>query len=266
MCKKLGVTALVVVAAMFVLHKLDLDSYLKVWLKRSHADIQKSIPPEAKIERLRDEIAKLGPEEGKARRTIAAEMVAVTKLRNQVADSKANLEKREANLKALRTDLDNGVAFVTVDGKKIPSEKIKDGITRQWESFKAAKESVKSQEDLLKSREEALEVAKAKLETMQDKRREMEAKVDKMELELRKLRLAQTQHNIAIDDTQMATVLRLADEIGDQIDVAKTELNLEKGASTDTAVEEALARKAKTDQALKEMDDFFGGAKVTKKE
>jgi chromosome segregation ATPase len=266
MCKKLGVTALVIVAALFVLHKLDLDSYLKLAWKKGKDGVSKSISPEMKLERLRAEIAQLGPEERKARNVIASEMVEVKKLRNQVAETKTNLEKREANLKDLRGELDKGTAFVTLDNQKIPREKVQSALARQWDNFKAAREALKSQEELLKSREEALEIAKAKLDAMQDKRKEMEAKVEKMDLELRKLRLAQTQHNVAVDDTQLAKVLQLADEINTSIEVAKTDLNLQKGADTDTAVEEALQRKSKTDQALKEMDDFFGGAKVTKKE
>jgi chromosome segregation ATPase len=266
MFKKLGVTALVIVAALFVLHKLDLDSYLKLAWKRTKADIKQQIPPEVKLDRLRDEIAKLGPEERKARSVIASEMVEVKKLRNQVAETKGNLEKRETALKDLRSELDKGTAFVTLDNQKIPREKIEASIARQWESFKTAKEALKSQEELLKSREEALDVAKAKLDAMQEKRKEMEAKVEKMDVELRKLRLAQTQHDVQIDGSQLEKVTQLFDEINTQIEVAKTDLNLQKGADTDTAVEEALARKAKTDKALKEMDDFFGSTKVTKKE
>ncbi len=266
MCKKLGVTALALVAALFVLHKLDLDSYLKLAWKRTKADVSNSISPEIKIERLRDEIAKLPAAERQARSQIASEMVEVKKMRDQVTEAKANLEKRETALKDLKGELEKGTAFVTLDNQKIPRQKIEASLARQWESFKVAKESVKTQEDVLKSREEALDVAKAKLDAMQDKRNEMEAKVEKMELELRKLRLAQTQNNVAVDDSQLATVNKLADEIDTQIKKQQTELSLQKGADTDQAVEEALAHKAKTDKALKEMDDFFGSAKVSKKD
>jgi len=80
------------------------------------------------------------------------------------------------------------------------------------------------------------------------------------------VRLAQTQNNIAIDDSQLATVLKLADEIDTQIKTEQTELALQKAADTDTAVQQAMERKGRTDTALKEMDDYFGGAKVTKKD
>jgi chromosome segregation ATPase len=266
MCKKLGVTALVIVAAFFVLHKLDLDSYLKLAWKNGKAGIQQKIPPETKIERLRDEIAKLGPEERKARSVIASEMVQINKLKADIAEANTNLDKKQVMLKDLRAELDKGTTFVTLDNQKIPREKVEASLARKWESFKQAKEAVKSQEELLKSREEALEVAKAKLDAMQEKKKEMEAKVEKLELELRKLRLAQTQHDVAIDDSQLSTVLKLYDEIDTQIKTQQTELSLQKGADTDTAVEEALAKKAKTDKALKEMDEFFGNTKVTKKD
>lgn len=265
MCKKLGVTALVIVASLFVLHKLDLDSYLKLAWNKSRTDIQKSIPPEVKLERLQQEIRDLGPEERKARTTIAAEMVAVEKLKGQITETKGNLAKKETQLKDLRGELQKGTAFVTLDNQKISREKVEATLARQWESYKTAKEALNSQEDLLKSREEALDVAKAKLDAMQDKRKEMDAKVEKMTIELRKLRLAQTRHDIAVDDTQLANVLRLADEIDTQIKTQQTELALQKGVDSDEVVEKALTRQAETAKAMKEMDEAFGNTKAVSK-
>jgi len=266
MCKKLGVTALVIVAALFTLQKLDLLGYMKTYVHRAKEHVSGAIPPEVKIERLRAELDKLPAEESKARSTIASEMVEVKKLREQIAEAKTHLQKRETALRDLKAELDKGTAFVTLDGKMIASEQVKASIARQWESFKTAQESVKSQEELLKSREEALEVAKAKLDTMQEKRKELQARVEKMELELRKLRLAQTQHDIPVDDSQLAGVMKLFDEVDTQIKTQQTELSLRKGVDSDTAVEEALQHQAKTKQALQEMDDFFGNTKVSKKD
>jgi chromosome segregation ATPase len=260
------VTALVIVAGLFVLRKLDLDGYIKSAVKHTRADIHQKIPPEVKIQRLQDEIDRLPSEERKVRSVIASEMVEVKKLQTQVAESRSNLDKREVAIKDLRSELEKpNTAFVTIAGEKLPREKVESALTRQWDTFKTAKAALETQEGLLKSRQEALEVAKAKLDTMQEKRKEMQAKVESLKLELEKLRLAQTQNNIAIDDTQLSSVMKLYDEVNTQIETQKTELALQKGADTDTAVEEALARKAKTDKALKEMDEFFAGAnKATK--
>ncbi len=266
MCKKLGVTALAIVAVLFVLHKLELLGYVKTYMNQAREEAKKKISPEMKLARLQQEIRDLGPEERKARTVIAGEMVAVDKLKGQIAETKTNLEKKEAQLKDLRGELQKGTAFVTLDNQKIPREKVEAALARRWESYKTAKEALKSQEDLLKSREEALDVAKAKLDTMQEKRKEMEARVEKMDLELRKLRLAQTRNNVAIDDTQLARVLNLADEIDTQIKTQQTELALQKGVDSDEAVEKALTRQAETAKAMKEMDEAFGDTKVTKKD
>jgi len=266
MCKKLGVTALVIVAALFVLHKLDLDSYLKLAWKNTKRDITEAIPPEVKLQRLEDEISKLAPEERKARALIAQQMTDVAKMKTQIADSRANLDKREAQLEELRAEVKKGSPFVSIGTEKLPREKVEASLARKWQSFKEAKEALTAQEDLLKSREEGLEVAKAKLDTMQEKRKQMQAKVATMKVDLEKLRLAQTQHDVAIDDSQLSTVMKLYDEVNSQIETQKTALSLEKGADTDQAVEQALAKKEKTDKALKELDEHFSNSKLSKKD
>jgi chromosome segregation ATPase len=263
------VTALVIVASLFVLNKLDLLGYGKLAWHKAVKQTKDAIPPEVKIERLRAEIEKMTPDMKKYRSQIAGEMVEIAKLKDHLAEAKTNLAKREGQLKDLRAELDKAqdTAFVTIGDTKLPREKVKANLAKQWDTFKAASESVKSQEELLKAREEALDAAKAKLAQIQAKQTEMQAKVESMELEVRKLRLAQTQNNICVDDSQLSTVMNLADEIETQIQKEKTELALQKAADTDSTVQEALERKAKTETALKEMDDFFGGdKKLTKKE
>jgi chromosome segregation ATPase len=268
MCKKLGVTALVIVAGLFVLHKLDLLGYGNLAWHKLQKATKSSISPEVKIERLRAEIDKMTPDLKKHRSAIASEMVDIAKIKDHLGESKANLAKKEGLLKDLRAELDKGSAFVSIgSGEKLPREKVEASLARQWDTYKTARDSVKSQEELLKAREEALDIAKEKLAKMQETQKEMQTKVEKMELELRKVRLAQQQNNIVVDDSQLATVLSLADEIETQIQKEKTELALQKAADTDAAVQEALDRKAKTETALKEMDEFFGAdKKVTKKD
>jgi len=267
MFKKLGVCALMIVAASFAASTIfGLNGYVKDKMVKMRAEVSGSISPEAKLERLRAEISNLGPDMRKHRSVIATEMVEVKRLKEQVAEAKANLDKKEASIKDVRESLKKGEAFVSIDGTKIPREKVEQNLTKQWESYKNAREAVASQEDLMKSREEALEVAKLKLDAMQEKKKEMEAKVEKLELELRKVRLAQTKHDVPMDDSQLSKVTELYNEVDKQIQKEKTELELEKAAFTDSVVEEAMARKSKADSALKEMDQHFDNARVTKKD
>jgi hypothetical protein len=266
MCKKIGVAALVVVAALFVLHKVGLDMSLKHWGRQTEKDIRNSVSPEAKLDEARHLLANLGPEERKAQSVIAGEIVAVDKLRNEIATTRGNLDKRKAALADLRTELNKGSSFVTLDNRKIAREDVEAALTQQWDSFKSAKAALESQEDLLKTREEGLEAGKAKLSALRSKREELQAKVDKMEIELKKLRTAQTVHNVNVDDSKFSEAANLVDEIDTQIKTQVEELNLQKGVDAKANVQKALDNQAKINQAKQEMDEFFGNTKVSKTE
>jgi chromosome segregation ATPase len=264
MFKKLGIAALVIVAGLFVLQRLDLLPYVKSSLNKAQQDLRQSIPPERKIERLKDELSRLPEETGKYRTLIAREKVAVDRLTREIATSEANLVERETQIKNLRAELrkDEDAGFVRIGGERIPRDKVEATLARQWESFKAAKDAVASQKEVLTARKEALEIATQKLDTMLSKKQELEAKIAQLESELRKVRLAQTRHDLQIDDGALSRINKLYEEVETQIAVEKTELEMQKAVFTDSQVEEAMNRKAKADKALKEMDAHFDAEKV----
>jgi chromosome segregation ATPase len=263
MFKKLGIAALVIVAGLFVLQKLDLLPYVKTSLNNAQDELKRSIPPERKIERLKDELSRLPEETGKYRTLIAREKVAIDQLTRQIASSKANLAEREGQIENLRAELKkDNTAFISISGERIPREKVEATLVRQWESFKGAEAAVKSQEEVLVARKEALEVAMQKLDAMMSKKQELEAKVAQLESELRKVRLAQTRHDLQIDDSALSRINKLYDEVETQIAVERTDLEMQKAVFTDTRVEEAMNRKAKADKAMQEMDARFNGEKV----
>jgi len=267
MCKKFGVTALVIVAALFVLHKLELDVWIKHAIKRTQADIKASIPEEARLDDLRDEIAKIGPEIRKAKTAVAKQIGEINELKDEIASIKTNLDKRETALKDLNAELDKGLTLIPIGSDKLPREKVESHVARQWQSFKLSKEMLQSKEDLLKSREESLEAAKATLEAMQDKKKELEADAQRLDLDVRKLRLAQMQQDVPIDDSRVSSAVKKRDALRKQIEQKKIELSLDKGVDSDNAVADALERKAKTEQARKEMKEYFGkDTKITKKD
>jgi chromosome segregation ATPase len=262
MIKKVGITALLVVVGLFALSKLGLLPYVTQGVRNFKKDVNGSIPPEMKLERLKDELSRLPEETRKYRSAIAQEMVEINKLKNQIAIAKANLKEREEHIKSVRRTLEANETLVTVDGVKIPREKVEASLTRKWESFKQAEAAVKSQEELLVARTESLDVAKARLATAESKKEELEATVARLESELRKLRLAQTRNDIPYDDSRLSKIVSLVDEVETQINVEKTDLEMQKAVFTDSVVDEALSRKAKADKALQEMDTRFGDSKV----
>lgn len=263
MFKKLGIAALVVVAGLVALNKLDLLGYGRMALRKAKDEAKKQIPPEMKIERLRDEISRLGPDMNKHRSAIAAEQVEIEKLRRSIATAKTNLQEREELVKSIRNELKGNASFVSLSGKKVSRERVESQLASHWEAFKQAEGAIKAQEELLQAREENLELGKQKLAQIKMKKEELELKVAQLDSELRKLRLAQTKADFAIDDSQLSRVLRLYDEIDTQIAQERTELEMQKAEFTDDMVAEGLQAKAKTEKAFKEMDDRFGGLKAS---
>lgn len=260
MFKKLGIVALVLVAGFFLLRHTDVGRFAKLRLNQAKSSLRDAVKPEDKIAILKTELANLNPETHKNREIIASEMVEIEKLTKHIKEARANLAQKEGQIRDLRAELKSAnTTFVSIAGERIPRNKVEQSLTRQWDAFKQAEEAVKSQEDLLNARKDSLEVAKQRLAAMENKREELQAKVQKLELELGKLRLAQTKNDIPFDDSQLSNVMRLVDEVETQINKEKTVIAMEKAVFTDNVVEKAMEQKAKTDKALKEMDDRFTG-------
>jgi len=267
MFKKVVVTGLAIVAVLFVLHKLELDIWIKHWVKQTKTDIKNSIPEEARLDDLRDEIAKIGPEIKKARIVVAREIGDVKELRDEIEKIKGNLAKREETLRELDAKLDATpkATKVSIGKKEFDREDVEADLNRQWVSFKQSKEMLQAKEDLLKSREENLNVAKAELQAMQDKEAELTADADALSLRLRKLRLAQTQENVQVKSNHLTAAMQKRDELKKQVGQGEVELTLKKGTDTGSTVADALEQKAKADQVRKEMKDYLNkDSKLTK--
>jgi len=255
MCKKLGVTALVLVAGLFTLHKLDLDKYAKAWLSQTKQAIKDEIPPAQKVEVLRGQIAELGPEMSRQRAAIAKESTQVDLLKDEIAKAKTNLKEREEKLAILRDALKGDSAFVTTDGEKLPKDKVEAVFSRRFAEFQAAESAVKAKEELLSRRKEKLDVALVHLRTMESKQKEWQSKVELLDIEVAKLKEAQLQNNLAVDDSKFSDVQRMFDEVDAQVKTQKKQLEMEKAADVDTAVEKALEQKAQVKKAVELWDE-----------
>jgi len=266
MCKKLGVTALVVVAALFTLHKLDLLGYIKSAAKHAREDVSANIPPEMKLKRLKDEVAGLPAELNRQRASIARESSQVDVLKEDIAKAKTNLKEREEKLAVLREALKSDTSFVTLDGDKVSKDKVEQVFTRKFAEFQAAESAVKAKEDLLTRRKEKVEVELGHLRTMESKYKEMQSKVELMEIELAKLRDSQMQNDFSVDDSQFSEVQKLYDDVHLQIATQKKQLEMKTAADVDSAVEKAVEQKVQAKKAVELWDERAGAnGKTTEK-
>lgn len=255
MCKKLGVTALVIVAALFTLHKLDLLGYITSAVKHAREDVNAKISPELKVQRLKDEVAKLPAELNKQRGAIAKESTQIDVLKGDIAKAKSNLKEREEKLTLLREALKSDTAFVTADGDKLPKDKVEAVFTRKFAEFQAAESAVKAKEDLMSRRKDKLDVELNRLHTMESKYKEMKSKVEVMEIELAKLRDAQLQNDDGVDDSQFSEVQKLYDDVNLQIATQKKQLEMKTAADVDAVVEKTVEQKVQAKKAVEQWDE-----------
>jgi len=272
MCKKLGVTALVLVAALFVLHKLDLDKYAKAWVHRTKGEIKDAIPPEPKIEVLRQQIAELTPELNKQRAAIAKDSTQIDVLKDEIAKAKANLKEREEKLTVFREALKGNSEFVDFGtGERVSRAHAEAVFGRKFAEFQAAEAAVKAKEELLARRKEKLEVALVHLRTMESKQKEWQSKVELVDIEAAKLREAQLENGLAVDDSKFSEVQRLFDEVNLQIATEKKRLEMERAADVDVVLDKAIEQKAQAKKAVEQWDERASAnnkatEKVTKKD
>jgi len=257
MCKKLGVTGLVIVAALVSLWKLGWLPYIHQEVADMKQSINDSIPPEKKIAVLDKEVKDLGPEISKQSGVIARESVEIDKLKKEVETAQKNLKDRENYLAEVRAAVKNDKEFVALNGDKVSKEKLEEHFTRKFNEYKTIKASVEARSELLEQRKQRLAAAEQTLETMRSKRTEMAAKVETLKIELAKLREKQLQNNVTVDDSQFARVQKLFDEVDTQIATQKKQLEMEKAIDVDNAIQTKVETQTKTKKAIEEYDEAF---------
>jgi DNA repair exonuclease SbcCD ATPase subunit len=265
MCKKLGLTALVVVGVLVALSWIGLLPYVTTWVKRAPEEFQKNVPPEAKIERLKVEIEAIEPDLDRHRSDLAAKWVDIKKLEEKVALDRAKLKITEEKIRAAYAKVEAGETFYTSTGREVPKDKVQAELTEQYQSFERAEARLQSDEKLLESRKKGYDNALSRLEEMKRKKQDLINEVATLESDLQQLRQAQTENEINIDDSQLSRVIKLRQEVRDQIDTQAKELELKKADTLDTQVKDAIDNKVETDKSYRKMGERFGNTKVAEK-
>src|SRR5438477_12911897 len=108
MLKKIGFAALAVVAGLFILNSTHLGSYAKTAWHKVKKTAKGQVPLEFQLESARNEIAQLIPDMRSNIDNIARETIAVGRLREGIAVTKANLADQKTRIYTMKEDLKKG--------------------------------------------------------------------------------------------------------------------------------------------------------------
>ena len=94
MFKKLLLTALAVVAGLFILNHTRLGSYGQTAWGKIRNTAKKQVPLAFELERVKQQVAQLVPDMRKHLSTVAEEIVAIDNLKEEIQVAKGNLAKQ----------------------------------------------------------------------------------------------------------------------------------------------------------------------------
>jgi len=81
------------------------------------------------------------------------EEVATDRLREEVKDTKATLDKRLEELTKLNAALESGETFVKIGSQTFPAEKVRTKFNQDWAGFKSAKAALEAKEKLIEQKQ-----------------------------------------------------------------------------------------------------------------
>jgi len=256
MLKKMLIAAVAVLVGVAVItSSTRLGSLARTKLKNAATWARSQVPPETEIQRLRDEIERLGKDSGKHFGDLAAETVAVERLREDVSTLEAKLAQQKKNMLSLKEDLVSSEQFVVYGDRRYSKDQVKVQLKRDLDAYQLAEENLKAKRSLLEAKEAGLASARDQLKAMQDTRQMLEDKVARLEADLKKVRVAQTKSQFCLDDSELSRVKEDVAALEDRIKVEKTKLEIQAEYSHAPI---PLTERVREKDLVKEIEAKFG--------
>jgi chromosome segregation ATPase len=188
------------------------------WVKQS---IKDSIPIDFEIQRARGMIKNLDPEIRNNMHLIAKEEVEVERLGQQIDNGKSRLEKDQAELMRLKSDLASDRKVFEYAGRRYDANQVKVDLAHRFERFKTHEATLASLQEMQRARDRSLQAARQKLEDMLAVKRQLEVEVEHLEARLKMVETAQTTSTYNFDDSQLSRTKDLVTDLRARLDVAE---------------------------------------------
>jgi hypothetical protein len=219
MIKKIGIAALAVVAGMFILRSTHLGAYARTAWHKVRTGIKHEVPIEFQIDTIRQEVTQLMPDMRKNISLVARETVELQRLREQVNDTHAKLDKELESVADLRNSLLSATATVSYNGRSMSVERAEALLARKVDACKSCQSELKAKEDLVEAREQGLEAERDKLAAMKSQKEQYEVQIAQLEAQLKTLRLAQARSNFQLDDSRLSRIKGMIADVRSQMQV-----------------------------------------------
>lgn len=258
MFRKAAIAGATVVGGLMLLNWAGLNGYWSTACHNIRTHLKHQVPLEFEIQRVRHEVAQLGPDMKEKCRVIAEDMVAIDNLKEKIAVTDANLKQQKENVRAMTRQLESGVQTVSLDGHHYDPRRLSDRLSRDLVSCKRCEKELATLRATLESKESGLASNRERLETVRSQKEELEAMVEQLEADLKAVRTAQAKSKFTFDDSQLARCKEALQEIRNRLNVEKKTTELEGRFASDASEPEVKGKSVS--EVTKEARDYLGGA------
>lgn len=224
MIKKLVMVTAGVGVALVAINTIAGRGSIHTLFHKAHNAIEAQVSPEFELERIRDQIAKLGPDMHDNISRIAEQMVKVEAIERDLQTCQAGQEKRKGSLLAMTDTLEKGdtqrVKFYGGAGD------LKRHLERELKTYKTVEKEIAGKQKVLEAKKQELDAARAQLSEIKEQKAQLESLVAQYEAELATLRLEQTRSKFKLDDSRLGDIKGAFEKLRQKIDVERKKAEL----------------------------------------
>jgi predicted nucleic acid-binding Zn-ribbon protein len=218
--------------------------------------IDDSIPPEQRIEILKDKLKALDGNKQKYVDAYAKEAVAVDKLSADVERMSDDVALQWKKIDLMKDGLETQkTAIVFPNGREYKRDQVEKQLSSDFESAKIAESALDAKKELLTARKQALATAKEQIDNLDKRRDEMSARLTKMEADLKLVRMKEEVSHLKVDGNDYAKLNSEIDEVSGKIAEKQKALDVQ-AQFKQGAVDPLGEAPADSKNVLKQIDDY----------
>lgn len=256
MCKKVLIAAVAVVAALVVINSTRLGSHIRLWKQQAGCYLQKQIPPEQEIARLKMELENLAKEDEHHFHKVATQIVEVENMKKEVSNLQKQRDAREASIQRMMAASKGEDKFIVYADKRFTREEFAKDLRSAARAFQTFEELVRSKEEQLALREKSLETNREKLMELKLVREQYRTELEKLQAVVEQERQTQAAQDKTLDNTRYQQLRKEMNSVRDRIEILKQKRILK--GEVDTPVHEAEQKKEQDAAIDRYLESRFG--------
>jgi hypothetical protein len=204
--KKLVLIGLVILGGMFVLKKTKFGSYVTTIWENGRASVQKNIPRQLELDRVRHEVGKIDADIQARLNPIAERKATIKRLQREIKTASENLKEQTAALRELTRAVEAGQTQVSYKGEDFTLEEAKVRLATDFAFCKRCDARLKTQQKVLAAHTENLRLLTKQLDRLVEQKKEFELRLLERETAEEHLKLARLTTPTTCDTSRSADI------------------------------------------------------------